>query len=237
MLTTKLKRVLAAGTLAAGLALAIAPGSQVAAQSANANWNTTFATTEGGHKVGNPQAQTSLIAFVSYSCPHCADFEKQSDAPLRAGYIQSGKLSLEVRHVIRNPIDLAAALATECGDKARFFERHRAVMLSHEKWMEKARSATPAQQQRWSTGDLPGRMRAIAGDLGFYELLEPRGLSRAQLDRCLSDEARANSIAQASQAQGQRFGIQGTPSFAINGRLLEGVHNWAQLQQALDESA
>ena len=237
MIKTKLKRVLAAGALAAGLALAIAPASQVSAQATNAKWNATFATTEGGHQVGNPEAETSLIAFVSYSCPHCADFEKQSDAPLRAGYIPSGKVSLEVRHVIRNPIDLAAALATECGAKDKFFERHRAVMLSHERWMEKARSATPAQQQRWMTGDVPARMRAIAGDLSFYELLEPRGLSRAQLDRCLSDEARATSIAEASQAQGERFGIQGTPSFAINGRLLDGVHNWAALQQALDESA
>lgn len=215
------------------LAMALLATAPVA-MAANANWNTTFATTESGHRVGNPDAATHLIMFVSYSCPHCANFEKQADAPLRAGYIHSGKVSVEVRHVIRNPVDLAAALATECGPQERFFSRHRAMMLSHDDWMAKAQSATPAQQQRWMSGGLPSRMRAIASDLDFYELMEPRGLSRAALDRCLSDEARATEIAATSQAQGARYSIPGTPSFVINGELLPGVHDWAALRSALD---
>ena len=177
---SKLMRALAAGALAAGALAISAPVAITAAAAAQANWNSTFATTDAGHKVGNPKAAKSLIAFVSYSCPHCASFEKESDAPLRAGYIQSGKVSVEVQHVIRNPIDLAAALSTECGEPTRFFERHRAMMLSHESWMAKAREATPAQQQRWMSGDLGGRMRAIASDLDFYAVMEQRGLSRAQ---------------------------------------------------------
>jgi len=232
MLKTKLTRALATGVLALAAPMILA-----AASAAQANWNTTFSTTEAGHKVGNPQAKTSLVAFVSYSCSHCADFEKQSDAPLRAGYIQSGKVSVEVRHVIRNPVDLAAALTTECGDPGRFFERHRAMMLSQASWMGTAQATTPAQQQRWMSGDLGSRMRAIASDLDFYKLMEPRGLARAQLDRCLSDEAHATSIVETSQAQGARFSIPGTPSFVVNGRLLDGVHTWSQLQQALDESS
>lgn len=218
------------------LAAALAAAAPLA-MAANANWNTTFAATESGHRVGNPDAATQLVTFVSYSCPHCASFEKQADAPLRAGYIHSGKVSVEVRHVIRNPIDLAAALATECGPQDKFFSRHRAMMLSHEIWMPKAQSASAAQQQRWTSGSLPSRMRAIAGDLDFYELMEPRGLSRAELDRCLSDEARAAELAATSQAQSARYSIPGTPSFVIDGELLQGVHTWEALRSALDAAS
>ena len=222
---------LIAALAAAAAALLAAAGP---APAANGDWNTTYAATENGHRVGNPEAATRLVTFVSYTCPHCAEFEQQSDAALRLGYIRGGKVSLEVRHFIRNPIDLAAALATECGPPDRFFARHHAMLGAQEDWMRSATSATPAQQQRWSTGPAGARMRAIAADLDFYELMERHGLSTAQLDRCLSDEASARAIAAASQEQGERFAIPGTPSFLLNDELLEGVHGWAALQAALD---
>ena len=232
MRTISISRLLTAGALALA-----APAAIGAASAAQANWNTTFATTEAGHKVGNPQAAKSLITFVSYSCPHCAAFEKQADGPLRAAYIQSGEVSLEVRHVIRNPIDLAAVLITECGDDGRFFERHRAMMMAHESWMAKAQGTNQEQQKRWMTGNLGTRMRAIASDLDFYRIMEKLGLDRAQVDRCLSDDARAQRIVETTQTNNARYDIAGTPSFAINGQLLDGVHTWAQLREALDRNS
>jgi protein-disulfide isomerase len=214
---------------AAALMALVAP-----APAQDRNWNTTFAATEAGHRVGNPAAATSLVMFVSYTCPHCAEFERQSEAALRAGYIRGGKVSVEMRHFIRNPVDLAAALVVECGPPDRFFARHRAMIGAQDRWMARATAASPAQQQRWSTGAVGARMRAIAADLDFHELMEPHGLTTAQIDRCLSDEARARAIATTSQDQGRRFAITGTPSFLLNGRLLEGVHSWSGLQPELD---
>ena len=91
----------------AGLLLAAAPISAVVAQ----NWDATYSATDGGQLQGNPQASTRLTTFVSYTCPHCANFETQAEGPLRLAYVQTGRVAVEVRHVIRNPVDLAAALA------------------------------------------------------------------------------------------------------------------------------
>ena len=213
----------------AGMLLAAAPLSYAAAQ----NWNDTFAQTEAGHRVGNPDAATKLIEFVSYTCPHCATFEKTADGPLRIGFIHDGSVEVEVRHVIRNPVDLAAVLATECGDPQAFFGNHRRMLHTQDDWLAKARAATPAQQQRWSSGPVGQRMRAIASDLGFYDLMAPRGLTVSELDQCLNDEARAQAIVDLSNASSQQFGVPGTPSFAVNGQLLEGVHTWDALEPAL----
>ena len=222
-----MRRLLLAGLMA--VAPVVAPMAPAYAQ----DWNNTFRQTAGSHVVGNPDAELELTTFVSYSCPHCASFEKQSDAALRTAYIHPGDLSLEVRHMIRNPIDLAAALVTECGPDDKFFGNHRRIMLAQEGWLEKAASATREQQQRWTTGSLGSRMRALAGDLGFYKLMEPRGYTRAQLDQCLSDEQQAERIAKRSQASSAEYQVRGTPSFVLNGQLLENVHTWSSLQQAL----
>lgn len=217
----------------AGLALLAAPATNALAQ----DWNAMQTVSPRGHTVGNPDAPLKLIQFVSYSCIHCAHFEKDSDAPLRALYIAEGKAQVEVRHSIRNQVDLAAALMSECGTPKKFFANHRAFMFSHDKWMAKAAAANEAQQVRWRTGSLGSRMQAIAGDLGFYELMEKRGYRRVELDRCLSDYDAAKRITANSAADREEFGIAGTPSFALNGKLLANVHSWPDLQLALSKGA
>ena len=202
--------------------------------SAKADWNTTYAVTEHGHLLGNPDAQIKLVSFASYTCPHCAHFEIESEGALRVGYINGGKVSLEARHLIRNPIDLAAALITECGSPERFFARHHAMLRAQERWLAEAAAMTPAQQQRWATGTLPERMRAIASDLDFYSVMEHFGLSRAQIDQCLSSEATARRLVSTSAEQSERYAIPGTPSFLINDELVEDVHDWQGLRAELD---
>jgi protein-disulfide isomerase len=217
----------------AGLLLASLPLAGVAAQ----NWDTTAERTEQGHRLGNPAAATSMIAFVSYSCSHCAHFEQEADAPIRLAYIQTGKLKMEVRHVLRNPLDLAAALVAECGSEEKFWGNHRAIIRAQEDWLQVAVNASPAQQQRWTSGPLGARMRAIASDLDFYELMEPRGYTVAQLDQCLNDEAALQNLIERAQADDAQFDIPGTPSFAINGELLPNVHSWAALSPILARAA
>lgn len=197
-------------------------------------WNATITLTpDGSHVVGNPDAQIKLTEFISYTCPHCAHFEAEAGAPLRLGYVTNGKLSIEVRHYLRDPIDLAAAMLTNCGPKERFFQNHAAFMLGQSRWMAPVSGASDAQKARWTHGSLGERNRAIASDLGFYAIMEGRGYDRVTTDRCLSDEAMAKRLA-AQAEEADKLGVTGTPSFAINGVLLFGTHEWDLLRLQLD---
>lgn len=204
------------------------------APAAAQNWDATYAVTDGGHVLGNPAAATSLIAFISYSCPHCGNFEAQSEGPLRLAYVQPGRVKVEVRSVIRNPIDLAATLAVECGAESRFWANHRAMFRAQSRWLAAASAASATQQSRWTSGAFGARMRAIASDLDFYRVMEPRGYSRTQLDQCLNNETDARRIAESARADSARWNIAGTPSFVLNGTLLANVFDWAGLQRRLD---
>ena len=223
-----MKRRAAAALAAIAMSLAL-PAAPAMAQ----NWNAEIVETGQGYRVGDPEAPLQIIEFVSYSCSHCADFEREAEAELRYLYVHEGYAAVEVRHLIRNPIDLAAALLTECGEPDRFFDNHRAMLATQDNWMETAQGLSEAQVQRWQSGTIASRMRAIAADLGFDDLMESRGLSASQVTACLNDEARAQEIAELSRTNASEYNVPGTPSFVLNGTLLEGVHGWPPLRQVL----
>ncbi len=219
---------------AAALALA-AIALTAATDTAQSGWLATVAETDGGHRIGNPQAKVRLIEYVSYTCPHCARYTRESEAALRAGYVAPGDVSVEIRHLIRDPVDLTAAMLANCGPTSRFAANHAAFMFGQDEWLAVASKLTAAQQQRWRTGEAAARRRAIAGDFGFYRIMEQRGYSRSEADRCLADETLARKLAETSARDWDLPGIGGTPSFSINGVVLPGTHSWPALEQQIKQ--
>lgn len=198
------------------------------------NWNATVAQTpSGSHVLGNPAAQVKLTEFISYTCSHCADFDREASDRLRATGVAQGKVSVEVRHLVRDPIDMTVAMLTNCGPASKFFANHTAFLRSQDRWIAAANNASEAQQRRWTTGDLPSRLRAIAGDFGFYAIMASRGYDRLTADRCLADRAMVQKLS-AQTESASKLGIEGTPSFLINGQVLAGTHTWEQLQAQID---
>jgi hypothetical protein len=65
--------------------------------------------------------------------------------------------------------------------------------------------------------------------------MDRRGYSRVDVDRCLANETLMKQIAAASDKDWSKPGIEGTPSFAINGSIMPGTHSWQGLQTQLQE--
>ena len=230
----------------AGLALALAAGAVVAqtrpapvkaapAKPAARDWNNAMALTpQGTHLLGNPAAKVKLTQFISYTCPHCAHFEAQADAPLRLAFIATGKGSVEVRNFVRDPVDMTAALLTNCGGASKFFGNHAAFLRSQDAWIAPLARPTPTQQARWTGGSFAQRTRAIAKDFGFYRIMQTRGYTALQIDKCLADEALAKRLAASTEEAGSKLFVTGTPMFAIDGVVLAGTHSWDALRPQLD---
>ena len=196
------------------------------------NWLTTTAVTPGGHRIGNPAAPTKLMEFVSYTCPHCGHFFKEADGPIKLTLVQPGKVSVEVRHVIRDPADYAAVVLSECGDPKKFFGNHDMLFSQQETWIGKLQKTSRAQQERWYEGTIPERMRAVAGDAGFYDMMETRGYSRAQVDACFNDTKKVQALFDVAKATADKYDINATPSFVVNGKTTD-AHSWGELQKLL----
>jgi len=215
------------------LAAVLVAGALMTGGATNSNWNNVVERVDGGHLIGNPDASVKLTEYVSYTCPHCAEFTREAEDALKLTYVVPGQMSIEVRHLIRDPVDLTVAMLANCGPPSKFPLNHSAFMLSQDTWIAAAEKATPAQRQRWASGDFAARRRAIASDLGLYTIMEQRGYERAEADRCLNDEKVAETISQVSDRDWKKPGITGTPAFAIDGNVLAGTHSWRMLATQL----
>jgi len=230
--TARIAAILACAALGLGAGPAKKPALPAAGK---VNWLTQVGlTAQGAHRYGNPDAPVKLVEYVSYTCPHCAHFHKESEAVLRATVVPKGQVSVTVSNFLRNPLDLTVATLTNCGDPKRFFVRHAAFMGTQETWLAKAQGFNKEQQARWYQGELPIRMRAIASDMGFYAKMEGWGISRPQVDACFDDKAAFDRL-RAQQADAEALGVQGTPSFTLNGKLME-EHDWPSVSKAITES-
>lgn len=198
------------------------------------NWQAVIEPTERGHLIGNPRADVRLIEFVSYTCSHCANFAVEGEPALDLVLLMPGEMSLEVRSVIRNALDLTVSLLVACGDTSRFKDRHRTFMTSQSQWLEKARQAPATQQAVWARADRNARMN-MAQSLDLDDMLTKRGQSIAEVNACLMDDDAARALMDNAKADATEFKVPGTPSFALDGKLLNGVHSWSALYPVLSE--
>ena len=228
----KLRSVFALTSLAvaAPLLAAAAPTPQKAAFQKSAAPVTLTAI--GGHLIGSPKARTKIIEYASYTCPHCAMFEAEGAPAIKANYVRRGLASFELRNLIRDPVDLTAALLARCGSPSRFFANHELIMRNQPVWLSAAQTSTPETRKSWFEGSYGERMGKIAKDTGLYKLMLSNDYTSAQLDSCLSDEAVQKTVA-AMTEDGQKQGVKGTPSFMLNGKLLDGVYSWQALKPLL----
>jgi protein-disulfide isomerase len=199
-----------------------------------ASWHAEVERTERGFRIGNPDAEASLIEWISYTCGHCATFAKEGEGALDLALLAPGHMSVEVRPVIRNAIDLTISLLVQCGGADGFKDRHRMYLTQQDKWMARAQSAPASQQAAWARGDKASRLSA-AQALDLDDMLAERGMSRVEINACITDDAAATALFRNSVADKEEFGVPGTPSFALDGKLLTNVHNWSALYPVLSE--
>ncbi len=188
----------------------------------------------GVHVIGYTKAKLKVTEWVSYTCPHCSAFETDGGDKLRLFYLTSGKVKLEVRHLVRDPFDLTAAMLTNCGPAGKFDRNHAVFMKAQPTWLAKLMKTSPAQRARYTTGTMTQRRIAIATDAGFYPMMVTRGYSRVEVDRCLANETMAKALADATARYTDETGIRGTPSFAIDDVVLAGTYDWESLKLQVD---
>lgn len=220
-------------TAAALISAALLGGAVVGATPVK--WASTFSvSTKGAFIVGNPAAETKVVEYASYTCSHCADFERETVPGLKVQYVSTGKVSFEVRNLVRDGLDLTAAMLARCGGKGRFFGNHRHLMATQAKWANggKLSKATIA---KLDAGDIQGFMQASYVELGLVPIMAQRGLTAAQGKVCLADKAGLKQILDMTDEAVGPLGLQGTPTILVNGQVHPEVGDLATLKPYLPQ--
>ena len=219
---------------ALGLSLSAVPADAAQAR-AKMDWSTHVTQTPAGaYVIGNPAARVKLVEYVSYTCPHCAVFTTESAPVLKGQMVRSGSTSIEIRHFIRDRLDLAAALIARCGGAGKFARLTETIFAQQRDWLKRGMEFDQANAQRIGTYPPAAQMRAEADGSGLTAIGKGAGLSDAQITACLSDRAATDRIVAMTTAAPNS--IEGTPGFFINGKQAMGVFTWDKLQPLLRAS-
>lgn len=197
----------------------------------NGDWTQIVSrTTEGGTRIGNPDAPVKLVEYGSLTCPACKAFSDTGGRPLTDTYVRSGQVSWEFRHlIIHGAADAALALLADCQPPAAFFstiedvyEEQSQLITGFEDAEQQQVAGLPPEQQIAAT--------ARAMDLGPF--FSRRGLAEGRQSQCLADSQAVQRLADNTNRAATQEGVNGTPTFFINGEKLS-VSNWPSLEPLL----
>lgn len=203
-----------AAALGWGLAsLGTAAPFAAAAQEAETQDGTENAVVVEEMRLGDPDAEVTVIEYASFTCPHCATFHDTVFDDLKENYIDTGEINFVHREVFFDRFGLWAAMVARCGGEERYFGI--AEMLYD-------------QQSEWVQGD----QTQIATNL--RRIGRTAGLSEDQLESCLTDTAMAEALVENYTSNAEADEITATPSFVIDGTTY-GNMSYEEFAEILDE--
>ena len=138
------------------------------------------ATPDGGYRMGNPNAPIKLVEYGSLTCPHCAEFAKESSDELTHQFVDSGRVSFEFRNFIRDTIDMTSAMLVRCAPPEDFFALTHATFANQPAMFDKLKAA--GDKAYTDATALPDAKRfvALAQLTGLEDFFASNGLPKAQ---------------------------------------------------------
>ncbi len=68
---------------------------------------------------------------------------------------------------------------------------------------------------------------------GYIDFVKQRGIPEAKARQCLADAAEVDKLTKMNQKANEDYSIAGTPTFILNGKMLNDTVNWQQVERAL----
>ena len=214
-----------------------APAKPVAAAPAPAgqNWEeTVVATADGGHLMGNPNAPIKLVEYGARSCPTCGAFGREAYKPLTEKYVSTGKVSFEFRDfLVHGASDVALTLLGQCGSVESFFPLLEQTYQNQIPMLDKLQQMPQAQQAALQGKSPTAVATALAEQMGAIDFVKQRGIPEAKARACLADQKQLEIMAKPTEKAMQDGSVTGTPTFFLNGKVVEGAVTWADIEKAL----
>jgi len=203
---------------------------------AGTSWSTTITATPEGHfLMGNPKAKATLVEYGSYTCSHCRDFSVEASEEIRK-IVDTGKMSFEFRNYVRDPIDISTSLLARCGGKDIFYPLSEQFFANQNAMFEKAQGLGDDKYKALMSAPPAQRFGQLANAVGLVDFAKQRGISQDQANQCLADTAAAEKLAKGVEEANAQYKIEGTPSFILNGVMLENTAAWSALQAKLKQA-
>ena len=152
-------------------------------------------------------AKVTIVEYASATCPHCAAFHNEAWKQLKAEYVDTKKIRFVFREFPTNDAALAAFMIARAAPKEAYFPLMDVFFGTLDTWAK-----NPAE--------------------GLLNIAKQAGFTQAKFEETLKNEALAKGILEIRDG-GVKFGVEGTPTFFLNGEKFEG-RDFAEFKAAID---
>ena len=175
-------------------------------------WDTVLAVAvddDRDHIQGSADAAATLVEYGDYECPYCG-----------AAY------------------PIVKELQARMGDRLRFVFRNFPISTSHPhaEQAAEAAEASAAQGRFWEMHDLLYENQTQLRDQDLHAYAEHLGIDVERFDKDLAEHVHAPRVHEDFMS-GVRSGVNGTPSFYVNGARHDDSYDFETLLAALERAA
>jgi protein-disulfide isomerase len=160
---------------------------------------------------GKADAPITIVEYASMTCSHCAAFHAETYPILVKNYIDTGKVRFILREFPLDPLAAAGFMLARCAGPDK---RNAMVDLLFDK------------QKDWAFTDKP--LEALSG------LVRQAGISQDSFNTCINNQSLYDKVNEVRDRAAQKFGVNATPTFFINGKKVTGEMTPATLEKTLD---
>ena len=170
--------------------------------------------TEKDFVIGNEDAKITIIEYASLSCSHCADFHVNTLETLKKEYIDTGKVKMVFRDYPFNYPALLGSMVLRCIPENYRYDYMNALFKLQLDWVNKKNKKTIQE---------------------LYKIMQSGGMTKEEYDACIYNTELENEILEGVMEAQNQFNIKSTPSFIINGKLIEGNKSIKEFRQIIDK--
>jgi len=175
----------------------------------------TIVLTPMDHTLGSPKAAIQFVEYAAPSCPHCAHWNEEVFSQLKRTYIDTGKVHYVFRVFALSSLDVAVEAMARCLPSESYFQFIDMMFRNQDKWDPDGNNIPDVHAALINMGRIAG-------------------MSAEQVDTCISNQDELKKIAAIGEHANKAYGINGTPSFIIDGELNRDAVTWQGLQDALN---
>jgi protein-disulfide isomerase len=172
-----------------------------------------------GYLLGNANAPVQIMEFADFECPACGQFATITEPDVRKRIVDAGLASyrfFDFPLVEAHKNTLAASNAAACAaDQGKFWEMHDRLYYGQPEW----------------SGETTSNPKKV-----FQRYVKEIGLDGDAWEKCF-DEQRHLSRILSNRAEGERRGVNATPTFVIGSKMISGGISYDQLKAYVDSAA
>jgi protein-disulfide isomerase len=161
--------------------------------------------------LGKEDAPVTIVEYASLTCGHCANFHNTVFPKIKEKYVDSGQVRFILREFPLDNLAAAASMLTRCAGGDKTYPLVEVLFKQQEQWAFVRGNPVPE----------------------LFKVAKQAGFTQESFDKCLTDQKLLEQVTSIRSKAADKFGVNSTPTFFINGKRMQDAPTVEAFDKAL----